>query len=471
MSVSDNKLNKIFGVESSGTTAEERAKSSKVIFVRSQDELSIYREGAQGRQLSAWEAFKTFGLGVLEEAFFEGSAILVDSKEEPAGTFKTRREALGLTVQDLSKVLGLPEDQINAIENPRERNPIRDLELVAQNLGLDERKITFQRGLGGDNSLALRLKSLKERTILYPKTVISFSETAWIIAIEDRLREWLNLKTDETINEQFTRNGDYGDASHRAWKIGYELAETAREILGFSDQNPIENLRELCIDKLALPVIQFELPDSIAGATVANNKSRGIVINISGRNENVWIRRATIAHELGHLLWDPDQNLERIRVDKYDEIDAGWSSDRGIDYIEQRANAFAAEFLAPKEVAAQVYKTYGHSLRAVMEKFGVSYSLACYQVWNGLHRTEDLNSFVVENTEPTDDWKGRESFTADYFPINNVPISRRGFFAGLVVLAEQKNLISKDTATQYLRCTETEYDENKNLILGLFSLS
>ncbi|MEE9614131.1 MAG: XRE family transcriptional regulator [Thermodesulfobacteriota bacterium] len=469
MSTPDNKLESIFGAESSGTTAEERARSSKRIFVRSQDELSICREGAQGRQLSAWEALQTFRLDVLEKAFFDGTAILVESKEEPARTFKARREALGLTDEDISNALGLPVDQINTIENPKKRNPIRDLELVAQYLGLDERKIAFQGGLKGDNPLALRLKTLREERNLNSKTVISFSEAAWLIAIEDRLREWLKIKRNEAVSK-FLPNDDLGDASYRAWQIGYDLAEKTRDKLGIAQDAPISSLRELCIDKLALPVIQSELPDSIAGATVANNELRGIVVNISGRNENVWIRRATIAHELGHLLWDPDQNLERIRVDQYDEIDKAWSSDIGIDYVEQRANAFAAEFLAPQRVAAKIYKKEG-SLRAVMENFGVSFTLARYQVWNGLYRTEDLDSFVAENTDPTDEWKGRESFTTDYFPIESVPISRRGFFAGVVVLAEQENLISKDTAMQYLRCSEDEYNASKDSIPGLFDLT
>lgn len=469
MTMSDDILDRVFGADSRGATAEERAKTSKVIFIRSQDELSLYREGAQGRQLSACEALKTFGLDVLEEVFFEGSAILVDSKEEPARTFKARREALGLTVQEISRALNLSEDKIKTIEDPNKRNLIRDLELIAENLGLDERKITFERGLKGDNYLALRLKTLQEDAQLKPKTIISFSEAAWVIAVEDRLREWLDFRKDVALCNKFTRTDEYGNASRPAYKIGYDLAYKARQILSFSQEEPIW-LRKLCIDRLAIPIIQIELPDYIAGATIANNESRGIVVNIKGMNNNVWIRRATIAHELGHLLWDPDQNLERIRVDKYTELDEGWSSDRKrLDYVEQRANAFAAEFLAPKEVAARIYKRSG--LRAVMEQFGVSFFLARWQVWNGLYETESFDSFSVDDIEPTDEWRGGESYTAEYFPINNVPTSRTGFFAGLVTLAEQKNLISKDTATQYLRCSEDEYDRSKNMIPGLFNLS
>ena len=282
--------------------------------------------------------------------------------------------------------------------------------------------------------------------------------------LKNRLREWLDKKS--KFLDNFTPSGEYGNASHPAFKIGYDLAHRTRDILGISQDEPIEPLRELCINRLALPVLRYELPPSIAGATIANNHS-GIVVNVLGRNENVWVQRATIAHELGHLLWDPDQNLKKISVDAYNEIDKGWSNNKDSEYVEQRANSFAAEFLAPMEIAAKMYRTEG--LRAVMEKFGVSFVLARYQVWNGLFHTEDFGSFEVDSIDATDEWKGRESYTADFFPIESVPISRTGFFSGLVVMAEQEHLISKDTAVQYLQCSEAEYDKSKALIRGLFT--
>lgn len=466
MSIDNRRLEIVFGTDSRGETAEERAKTSSVLFVRSQDELSLFREGAKGRQLSAREALIAFGFEVLEEAVSEGSAILVDSETEPAITFKKRRESLALSSHDIAHFLGIADSVINDIENPKKRNPIRTLELVAQYLGLDERKIAFQRGLEGDDQFALRLKDLKETsTTLNARTVISFNEAAWIIATENRLREWLDKKS--IILDRFTPSSEYGTAVHPAFKVGYDLAYATRDILGIAQDEPIENLRELCINKLALPVLRYELPASIAGATIANNQSRGIVVNILGRNENVWVQRATIAHELGHLLWDPDQRLKRISVDKYSEIDNGWTDNKDADFVEQRANAFAAEFLAPMRFAAETYRQEG--LRAVMERFGVSFVLARYQAWNGLFQTEELRSFEVHSTDATDDWKGRESYTADFFPISRVPISRTGFFSGLVVLAEQEHLISKDTAIQYLQCSESEYNQSKDAIIGLFT--
>ncbi|MDH4227030.1 MAG: XRE family transcriptional regulator [Deltaproteobacteria bacterium] len=461
-----NRFEKIFGKESKGTTAEERAKSSKIIFVRSQDELAIYSNGAKGSKLTAWEAFKTFGIDVLEEAVDEGSAILVCAQDEPAKTFQERRENLGLTQEDIAKYCELTNEEVADIENPKKKNPIQKLKKLAQYLGLDEREITFKKGFGGDKNLAIRLKSLScENKRLNPKTVISFNEAAWVFSTETRLKEWLGLRSN-SLKEKFVPSKNYGFSGHPAWEMGYNLAEDTRKILGLNNDEPINSLRELCIKKLSLPLLQCELPRVIAGATIANDTVRGIVVNTAGRNGNVWVRRATIAHELGHLLWDPEQQLERIRVDSYEELDSGLLASDGVDYVEQRANAFAAEFLAPKDAVFKIYKKNG--LRTVMEHFGISYTVARYQAWNGSHRTEEIESFTADSFEPTDEWMGRDSFTADYFPIRNAPKSRTEYFAYVVVMAEKQGLISEDTASSYLSCSREDYNSQKSAIEELF---
>ena len=88
MGINNSRLEMVFGKESRGETVEERARTSNVLFVRSQDELSLFREGAKGRQLAAWEALIAFGFEILEEAVCEAAAILVDSEAEPARTLR-----------------------------------------------------------------------------------------------------------------------------------------------------------------------------------------------------------------------------------------------------------------------------------------------------------------------------------------------------------------------------------------------
>ena len=70
----------------------------------------------------------------------------------------------------------------------------------------------------------------------------------------------------------------------------------------------------------------------------------------------MWIRRATLAHELGHLLYDPDSRLQNVCVDSY----IGSRKDPQTyesDFVEQRANAFAIAFLAPIDAVGKLAPT------------------------------------------------------------------------------------------------------------------
>jgi hypothetical protein len=221
---------------------------------------------------------------------------------------------------------------------------------------------------------------------------------------------------------------------------------------------------------LAIPLVQSELPENFAGATIANGNARGILVNVAGRNENVWVRRTTIAHELGHLLWDPDQRLNSLRVDDYIDIERD-ALFGGTDYVEQRANAFAVEFLAPQAAVEAEFRKYGDAssgVAGVMQHFGVSFTVARFQIWNALGRKIDFDELHTSQLKPSDEWNGKESFTVDFFPIDSTPISRRGAFAGIVVAAEGKGLISADTAQSYLVCSAAEYKSEASFIAELF---
>jgi hypothetical protein len=181
-----------------------------------------------------------------------------------------------------------------------------------------------------------------------------------------------------------------------------------------------------------------------------------------------------MAHELGHLLWDPDQRLQSLRVDTYADIEENPMQRAGLDPVEARANAFAIEFLAPQKSVLEIFRSHidgRQGMRAIMERFGVSFISARYQLWNALERTVGLETLSVDNVDPTDDWKGRESFTNDFFKPDSVPRSRRGYFAIYVVEAFKRGLISLDSAATFLGCSEHDLTNNISLIESLFRKS
>jgi Zn-dependent peptidase ImmA (M78 family) len=300
--------------------------------------------------------------------------------------------------------------------------------------------------------------------------VLGLSEAAWVVRKQIELAAEVG-KSVKVSDLGFVMSNDYGSAYNPAWRIGYELAARSRNLLGIGQGDPIKSLKELIEFKLGIPVVQMDLPPSFAGATVANGDTRGIVVNLKGLNANVWVRRMTLAHELGHLLWDPDHRLQKLVVDQYEDLDAYADVDRSPrsdrDYVEMRANGFAVEFLAPREATKKVFESAGgdrSGIEAVMSIFGISKTAATYHLENAYNRTIDLSSFRLpswrEDTaihlDPPVDWIAREELAVDFFKPQSVPISRRGRFAAHVARMVERGLCSKDSAAALLQCHPDE---------------
>ena len=205
-------------------------------------------------------------------------------------------------------------------------------------------------------------------------------------------------------------------------------------------------------------MVQTQLGRVIAGATIEVDGVRTLVINTAGKNENVWVRRSTYAHELCHLLWDPGEVLTNLRVDDYDAMER--TPEKEADPVEQRANAFSAELIAPQVAALSCYRQSDGSpsdrMQAVLDEFSVSFWAGRYQVWNASRRSIPFEELTVTNYLPSGDAAGRESYTSDFFPLPLTPQSRRGRFSAVVVLAAEEGLVSWQTAAEYLLASEDE---------------
>jgi Zn-dependent peptidase ImmA (M78 family)/DNA-binding XRE family transcriptional regulator len=463
----------IFGTEATGTSALDRAATSSVKFVRSQDELGLWKSSAKGRVFTAKEALLRFGPQRLIEVWQEGSAILQSKPTEPAKTLRERREELGLTQTDLAHNVGLSIDAIAKAESPDYPSSFNDLTRIAIVLGLDEAILGFQPGAGGDKSLAVRLKAWRNEVGASPNTIAKLSRITWIIATQRRLLQLFTPNSNPRPG--FVHSEDYGSAYYPVWDVARDLAQETRRLLGFADTEPIPSLRELC-HRLQVPLIHAELPSNIAGATLATGDTRGVVINVRGNNSNVWVQRATVAHELGHLLWDPAERLKYLVVDNFDQIEKIDRSQN--DWVEARANAFAVELLAPKTAIREStrylntsdYEAIAQTIRDNMIRFGLSLTAMRYHLWNAYNREFDVEKVPSIDPSPTDEWKGTEQFTDDFFPLPNTSIERRGEFAGIVARAEKEKWLSEETAAFYLEADVDEYRDSAPKIMNLFDV-
>ncbi len=455
-------LDRVFGPDSSGNTPEARALSSKREFVRGQTMLAEASPEATGRRLSAREALKIFGFEVLRSAVEDGQVALVRDKFEPATTIRNRREALRFTPERFARLVGLKASLIHRAETPGAVSSIHLLDRLSPYLAIDERYLGFNPGVSADAKLGVRFRRLahsdERPTGLAPAAVGALAEAAWVIARQASLAEDVGEKGSD-LRRQFAPDSSY---AFPTYAVGYRLAQRARRLLGLELGEPILNLRKLIEDELRIPLIETELGNILAGATIANGDHRGIVVNIQGRNENVWVRRMTLAHELGHLLWDPVQKLESLMVDSYDDVEG--VPDRPQDPVEIRANAFAVAFLAPPSVVEHIIRNTDDpwdAIAQISERFGISITASRAHVQN-LCQFRVSHSGRRQLPGPSEEWKAREDYTNDFFPLPGTPISRRGRFAWTVVRALEERMISLDTAATLLKTDVSTLDQRKS---------
>lgn len=469
MKISTDDLRAVFGSDAHGQSLIEWARASKQRFVRSQVQLAFDRPEAKGYRMSAEEALGAFGFETLIEIVHKGAAPLVKKRDEPAATFSARRKSLGLTDAQVARSAGVSVVDVRKAETPGVASPIRILLRLAQSLGLDERQVSFVSGAGGDQRLGVRLRQMlaqRDTRNFSASEVIALSEAAWVVRKQHEFSKL--IESDKFIPlSRFKANADY---SYPTFRKGYDLAKETRRIIGLADDEPISSIRLLLEEKLGIPLIQLELRETFAGATLANGPNRGIVVNERGLNQNVWVRRMTLAHEIGHLLWDPDERLNSLTVDRYDDLFGSGSNSN--DLVEMRANAFAIAFLAPEYGVRSIVERENSlelAVNKVMTVYGVSATAAKYHIKNlTKENTDDV--MVRDLSQPSSEWIAAENLTIDFFRPSSTPISRRGRFAWYVAQAWHDDRITSDTAAVCLRCSVDELEASREFLFSILGI-
>jgi Zn-dependent peptidase ImmA (M78 family) len=427
------------------TEPEEAARQSGRMYLRGIGQLAEDHPEATGRRLTALEALRAYGLEVLAQVAADGVAPLASNAEIVGRVLEYRRAQLGLEQRQVAVRARVPEEIVRAAEQSR-RLPIRHYERIARALGLDERYVLVRSEPEGNERIAVRLRTIgQEDPRLGQAAVSALAEAAWVAMTQVRLEAELRVPVPQT---GIVQNDNYGSPRIPPYRVGYQLASEARRQLGLGT-GPIQSMRSLAEERLGVPIIQAELGESIAGVTIEVSSRRAVVINLSGENRHVFVRRATVAHELGHLLYDVPRRLNELRVDAYADLKR--PADQIPDPVEQRANAFSVELLLPQEEGVRLFERVGDDpLGEVMDQFGVSFTAARYQIWNAKHRRVPLDDLVAERREFQREWEARERYTVDYHPIRDLRPTRAGRFSALTVRAAEERLISWDTAAEWL---------------------
>lgn len=273
---------------------------------------------------------------------------------------------------------------ISAVKSWKNREVATLERLVQIATGLKERVIEFiQGGLGNwqfwdlpaNNSLSMGL--VREGPLLAAARM-----TAGIVdeeIIKDvlcRIREIPLGKVDVLNNLSsavLSRLSDgNGESAH---DVGYFAADCVRRILN-KDRRSFFDIEDVAV-KLGVVIKRLHLyTANIDAIAVWGSRGPCVILNLDREFDTPDRHRMTLAHELAHLVLDRGGGLPFCEV-------LGGAID---PFIEKRANAFAAELLLPRDVVAyERFMNKGHFgpfIDGVAQKYGVSKTVVCAQVYN-----------------------------------------------------------------------------------------
>jgi Zn-dependent peptidase ImmA (M78 family) len=167
--------------------------------------------------------------------------------------------------------------------------------------------------------------------------------------------------------------------NRRAFEQGYALAIWARRELGIAPDAKADP--STVLQSLNVECMSYELGIDTIDAVGCWDAKHGpvILVNRDGRHAHSRVgRRATLAHELAHLIIDRHGSLPVAEV---------FGGNAPV-FPEQRAKAFAAEFLLPHSVIGERIMNSTDSrgsLQALIDTYDVSRELAGWHISNSRH--------------------------------------------------------------------------------------
>lgn len=307
--------------------------------------------------------------------------ILTDD-EHFRGSWSTVRESLVALGDAISDRLSPLSDgrSLRARNQWLARDDISDASLVGVVSGLPRSQTDFIVGLLPKQGAGIRLGEVEHDEIL---AAARMSSQLTRPAIEAILRELSGVGRRDAREldavELAVRDGVVIAPGAKPYEQGYLYALRLREHLALGTDQPFDvlrNLRDWGVDYL-----EVSLGTALVDAVACWGPRHGpaVLINVDGKHSgSLSGRRASVAHEIGHLLVDRAGALPAVEV----------LGGRVNPAVEARARAFAAELLLPREVAGRALgnatdlTSATRAIRSLVSRYRVSREIVAWQVRN-----------------------------------------------------------------------------------------
>lgn len=298
---------------------------------------------------------------------------MVMTQEQLAERLRRAREASGLTQERVAEVLGVSRPVVVQIEAGKRAVNSLELAKISQAVGLSPADLLAEKGPITQTLMArfratAELASIPtlEQTML---SVVRLCRTA--IRLEKELELPVNPITIPRYQLHTPQN------KGEAVLHGIALASDERGRIGLGDKAPVWDLPG-ALEPSGIRVAEHHLPTEISGFSFVDEETGPVIV--VNRAHSIVRRQFSCAHELCHTVVDRDRGpIVSVTGSK--------------DLAETRADAFAGDFLAPREgVEAQltaIGKADGpvdaFDIARLAYHFRVSYDAMSYRLQN-LHK-------------------------------------------------------------------------------------
>ncbi|WP_437957699.1 XRE family transcriptional regulator [Sorangium sp. So ce119] len=317
-----------------------------------------------------------------------------------AEVLRKARLSAGLSPPEMAELVGLDEARAVALEMGESAASTELLDRYARVFGLSLRR--FLAGEAESAPATMLFRSLHaERPsfedLLETGATSVLGEFLRCVADVAELEESLGCREDRIAGELGALSAEPAQGAPRLYRQAERLAQDARTRLGLGLE-PVPSMIELVQGRLGVTLFWIgpdELDRDIDGAC-ARAPGAAILVNLVGGAECWWRTRMTLAHELCHLLFDTTLTAPSSRRAFLFSPHRGELPDRGrrprlrlpadMELIEQRANAFAAHFLAPsqgvRDALGALPPTSSEAIDTVCERFQIGRVTAVNQITN-----------------------------------------------------------------------------------------
>ena len=361
--------------------------------------------------------------------------------DSPAVLVRRAREAAALSPEKLAVWARLDLGRLNDFEAGVAKFSWRELDSCARVFGL--RVDDLLDGKAGRAPMTLLLRSDQDESGLGVQQNLTVDSCELLGEFQRALRDIADLEQELGLSRPalplIPRD------SNKGLHPGESLARTTRKELGLSD-DAIPSMVDL-LHQLGVSVLWVSTAERLLDGACARLPVPGVMVVLDEDFPSPWRTRATLAHELCHLLFD-------LGADRPVLLSPSQARGRHLEDLERTAKAFAAHLLVPtsrvKLVVSSKDPTSEEAIVAVGETFGVGRQLVINRLQQVFGFSEEQRLRMQKRTAA----RYRADFTRDEPPersgLRGEPIF------GLVHQALEQGRIPPSRARRILGLSSTE---------------